>query len=95
MSVSSQAKTNKRKLWLLLAVFALPIILSIVFYQFAELRPSGIVSHGQLIRPAQPLNWVPMQDIKQKKHDEKLINEYWTLLTITSSQCDQVCQNNL
>ena len=95
MSSSPENKVNKRKLWLLMSVFSLPIILSVIFYQFAELRPSGTISHGHLVRPAQPLNWLPMKDIKQTQHDEKLINEYWTLLTISSSLCDKICQNNL
>jgi cytochrome oxidase Cu insertion factor (SCO1/SenC/PrrC family) len=93
----SMSETNKgddkrrgrRMLLLLVALFALPLLIVTAMYQF-EWRPGG-ASHGQLLSPPQPLQLLELQTLQGKSFGSAQWKDKWSLVYIGQQRCDEEC----
>ncbi len=81
---------------LLLAVFALPPLLSWVLFNFTDLgRESGSGEHGTLVVPPRPVPDWTLAGMPDETATEKRLRGKWTLLYLLDGKCQQACLRNL
>lgn len=73
----------RRMLVLLLAVFFLPLAVSIALY-FSGWRPDGGTNHGELLQP-----------LRQLPADARALEGKWSLVYVGDGSCDEACRNTL
>ncbi|HEV7632278.1 MAG TPA: hypothetical protein VGO41_04765 [Steroidobacteraceae bacterium] len=78
------ARPNRRLLYLLIAVFFLPIVASFVMYYSMDWRPAKQTNHGELYQPARPL---PQADT--------VLRDKWSLVYVGDGACDADCRKAL
>lgn len=83
MTESVPVKPQRRMLFLLLAVFFLPLAASITLY-FSGWRPAGGTNHGELIQP-----------LRQLPADAKVLEGKWSLVYVGDGSCGEPCRNAL
>ncbi len=88
------ARVKHTLIILLVALFALPLILAYGLYWYGW-RPGGTINHGELVQPARPsadalLRTLEGRDIRF--HD---LRRKWVLVYFGSSQCGEACERNL
>ncbi len=91
-------KQQTRSRWtliILVAVFASPIILAFIVYKNKWMIPSGRVSHGVIISPAQPLSKFTVNTQKDTKFGLEDIRRKWSYIYVIEKECDDACQLNL
>lgn len=76
-------KPSRRTLYLLLAVFFLPLATSFILY-YGGWRPGGGTNHGELLQPLRQLP-EPMREMEGK----------WSLFYVGAGQCDEACRHAL
>jgi len=89
-------KKSHRTILLLALLFGIPYVAAFYFYFNDEASQSlNTSNNGQLVSPVRPME--PMLFVDMTTNDEVQISfdKGWTLLTLTSSNCDRVCLNNL
>lgn len=82
-------RRGRRMLLLLLALFALPLLIVTAMYQF-EWRPGG-ASHGQLISPPQRLQLLELKTMQGKGFGSAQWKDKWSLVYIGQQGCDANC----
>jgi cytochrome oxidase Cu insertion factor (SCO1/SenC/PrrC family) len=87
-------KSNRRKLIIILAIFALPVVLSMLLY-FSGWRPSATANYGELILPAHFIDDVNMQSIDGKPVKFSELHGKWTMVYFDNSGCAEECMNRL
>ena len=97
--MSSETKKNYLPLIMLILIFGIPFLASTIFILnpglLAKLSTAG--NHGELIQPVRAL---PTElKFSQINGDEfrisKNLDEKWTLLLVTNSICDKICEKNI
>ena len=83
---TAQKKKSRRNLLLVLAAFALPIILAKMALELNWLD-YGVTNKGQLIDQELTLNQIGI--------DQSVFNENWLLLYTLPKQCDDLCEKTL
>jgi hypothetical protein len=78
------APRNRRTLYLLLAVFFGPLLVSFTLYYFTDWRPVAQSNHGELVSPPRPLPEPPAS----------LLGE-WSIVYIGDAACDADCRSTL
>lgn len=96
--MSQASATNRtsarRRLLLVAAVFAAPIVLSYVLF-FSGWRPEGDSAHGELITPARPLAEMELKTLDGAAVAVSSLRARWTLVYFGSSECDSACERAL
>ena len=92
----SDAKTvprsNRIKLWLLLAVCAAPIVASYIAYYVWQ--PSGHVNYGELVEP-RPVPDSGLAALDGSAFSFTILKGAWVLLVADSGKCDERCRTTL
>jgi len=88
-----EKRRGRRMLLLLIALFALPLLIVATMYQF-EWQPGG-ASHGQLISPPQPLQLLELQTLQGKNFGAVQWKDKWSLVYISRQGCDADCTAQL
>lgn len=83
----------RRHLWLLVAVFFVPLVAAFVLYYGLDgWRPAGSTAHGDLIRPARPLPRVALDTPSGEPLAPDFLRGHWTLVYIGDGACDERCR---
>jgi hypothetical protein len=85
MTDPAPPKASRRTLYLLLALFFLPLAASFVLYYGVEWRPSAGANHGELL---QPLRQLP-------EPLAKTFEGKWAMLYVGDGACDAACREAL
>ena len=96
MQQSDTVKTasNKRTLIFVMAVFALPVVASMMLY-LTGWKPSNTVNYGELIQPARQIGDTTLQTLDGKPVQLKVLQGKWTMVYFGSSSCTEACMKNL
>ena len=88
---------GRRTLILIVLLFAVPVIAAQWLYWFGDdYREKATVNRGDLISPARPWGDRSLQRLDKKGVVSlRELEQFWTLVTINSSDCDVVCEKNL
>jgi len=97
--VSDEAGKKPRSLaplWVLVAVFAAPVIAAWFFYLNPEYLPSGRTNKGELIDPvvALPAD-LALSTWDGTDFSRDLLAGKWTLVYLAGGTCDNACRNQL
>lgn len=90
----NKLKNNRRNLLIILAVFAVPVLLSSMMY-FGGWRPSATGNHGELIQPAhfiEDRNMLSLDGMPIKFSD---LHGKWTMLYFDTAACPDECIDRL
>ncbi len=88
-------RKSRRTLIYLALFFSAPFLLSWYLFNFTNvLHDGGSASHGDLIIPPRPLPNIGLRDPANVITNAELYGK-WTLLFITSNDCDAGCEENL
>ncbi|MEO7773761.1 MAG: cytochrome oxidase assembly protein [Steroidobacteraceae bacterium] len=85
---------NRRTLYLLAAIFFVPLIVSFAMYYGGTWRPVGKTNHGELVDPARPLPALPLPQFGSDAPIDALRGK-WSLVYIGAGSCDASCRQAL
>ncbi len=91
---SVNVKSNRRTLIFVMAIFALPVIASMLLY-LTGWKPSATVNYGQLIQPARQIGDETLTTLDGKSVQLKALHGKWTMVYFGSSSCSEACMKNL
>jgi cytochrome oxidase Cu insertion factor (SCO1/SenC/PrrC family) len=94
INTANQTKMNRRKLIIVLAIFALPVVISAALF-FSGWRPSATANYGELIQPARPISDVNLQTIDGKQVKFSDLHGKWTMIYFDSAACSEACMNRI
>jgi hypothetical protein len=84
MPESVSPKPQRRILYLLLAMFFLPVATSFFLYYGMEWRPSGNTNHGELLQP-----------VRQLPASAGELQGKWALAYVGNGACNEACRHAL
>ena len=90
--VKSVPRSNRLKLWLLLAVCAAPIAASYIAYYVWQ--PSGHVNYGELLDP-RPVPGSPLAALDGGAFSFTSLKGAWVLVVAGNANCDERCRTDL
>lgn len=90
-------RASQRKLLLILACFAIPLILATIWLQVLRVQGStfGDTSRGELIVPARPFEAFALQTSDGEAFGLDQIRGRWNLLYLVDGACDASCEQSL
>ncbi len=90
-------RASQRKLLLILACFAVPLILAIVWLQVLRVQGStyGDTSRGELIVPARPFEPFTLSTTDDQSWGLDELRGAWTLMYLADGECEDACQQSL
>ena len=88
-----QRRRSQRKLWLVVAVCAAPVIASYVAYYF--IKPSARSNYGTLIEPQRPVPALTLKTLDGRPFDVASLRGRWTMLMVAGGDCDAACVDRL
>jgi cytochrome oxidase Cu insertion factor (SCO1/SenC/PrrC family) len=94
-AVNPSKPMSRAQLWLLIAIFFVPLAFAFVMYYGFDWRPAGSTNKGDLITPARPLPTITLIDPQDQQIAEDVFKEKWTLVYIGNGQCDANCRDAL
>lgn len=94
MNPDQKKRTNKEFIWLMV-IFILPVIAAVILFNVNGLRPTGTTNNGELITPARPLKNITLQQLDGGDFTNDQFQGKWTLVYISSSDCDDVCKQSI
>ncbi len=80
---------------LILAFFALPLVVAWVLNFTGDFIPASTTNHGTLVQPVRPVTAVDLVDARGAAVDAKYFIGKWTILYRHAGGCDEVCQKAL
>jgi hypothetical protein len=86
---------NRKLLFVVLALFAAPLLLAFAVYYGSNWRPTGTTNKGELITPAIPLPAVTLKQLNGATTDDTFLRKTWTLVYLTKDHCDVACRSVL
>jgi cytochrome oxidase Cu insertion factor (SCO1/SenC/PrrC family) len=92
--VASQTKSNRRKLLVVLLIFALPVVLSTMLY-VSGWRPSSTGNYGELIQPPRFIEEISFQSIDGKIVKFSDLHGKWTMIYFDSALCPAECMDRI
>jgi cytochrome oxidase Cu insertion factor (SCO1/SenC/PrrC family) len=95
ISPNPPSKPNRRPLFVVLSLFAAPLLLAFAIYYGSGWRPTGTTNKGDLITPAIPLPQVMLNKADGTQTDATFLRNSWTLVYIGAGKCDEVCRSTL
>jgi cytochrome oxidase Cu insertion factor (SCO1/SenC/PrrC family) len=89
--------SGRRKLLLLLLLFAAPVLGSYALYFWApkDWQPEGRTNQGHLLTPAKTVETLSLHDVAGQSVDQGLFTGKWTLLLVGPSACEATCEQVL
>jgi cytochrome oxidase Cu insertion factor (SCO1/SenC/PrrC family) len=93
--VTTHKLSSRGQLWLLIALFFVPLAFAFIMYYGFDWRPAGTTNKGDLITPARPLPSDQLIDPQDQPIAEQIFKEKWTLVYIGNGQCDARCREAL
>ena len=84
-----------RQLWILIAVFALPLIAGWVLHFNPQWLPHGRSNHGVLIEPPRDMESITLQTPEKDAFDWSPLQDQWTLTVLAEGVCDDQCIEKL
>lgn len=94
MSESVNPSGARRKILLLAALFALPVVVAYVLY-FGGWRPASFGNHGELVQPARPIADVALTLLDGRAIRFSELRGKWALITFSAAECLSPCEHNL
>ena len=88
------ARVKHTPIILLVALFALPLILAYGLYWYGW-RPGGTINHGELVQPARPIADALLRTLEGRDIRFHDLRRKWVLVYFGSSQCGEACERNL
>ena len=86
---------NRRQLWILVALFALPPIAAWLFYFNPQWLPQGRSNHGELIDPPIEMQAFALQTPQGEAFDWGLLRDRWSMTLLAEGRCDEHCIEQL
>lgn len=86
---------SRTQLWLLIAIFFVPLAIAFVLYYGSGWRPVGTTNKGDLISPPRPLETGTLLSPQDQPIDEDIFKSKWTLVYIGNGRCDERCRKAL
>lgn len=78
-------------LWVLIAMFALPMVFAWVFFFNPQWLPAGRTNNGELIDPPQPVQSLQLQTAQGEYFDWQSLRDLWTMALVSEGGCDAAC----
>lgn len=94
MTDAVRRSASRRKILLLAALFALPVIVAYALY-FSGWRPAATGNHGELVQPVRPVADVALNRLDGGPMRFSELHGKWTLLTFSAAECLKPCERNL
>ena len=85
---------SRRKLLLIAALFALPMLVAYALY-YSGWRPEAVHPHGELVQPARPVADAALVLLDGKPMRFSELHGKWTLVTFSAAECLSPCERNL
>ena len=86
---------NMLQLWILVAVFALPLIAGWLLYFNPQWLPQGRSNHGVLVDPPRNMQPFTLQTPANQEFDWSSLQDQWTLTVLAEGVCDEQCIEQL
>jgi cytochrome oxidase Cu insertion factor (SCO1/SenC/PrrC family) len=86
---------SRTQLWLLIAIFFIPLAIAFVMYYASGWRPGGTTNKGDLISPPRPIATGTLLSPQDQPIEEDIFKDKWTLVYIGGGQCDERCREAL
>ncbi len=86
----NQKKSNRRKLIIVLSIFALPVVLSTMLY-ISGWRPAETGNYGELIQPARFIEDMAFQSMDGKNVQLSELHRKWTMIYFDTASCPAEC----
>ena len=81
---------SRRKLLLLAALFALPMLIAYALY-YSGWRPEAVHPHGELVQPARPVADAALALLDGKPMRFSELRGKWTRVTFSAAECLSPC----
>jgi cytochrome oxidase Cu insertion factor (SCO1/SenC/PrrC family) len=94
MTDAVRRSASRRKILLLAALFALPVIVAYALY-FSGWRPASTGNHGELVQPVRPIADAALTRLDGGSMRFNELHGKWTLLTFSAAECLKPCERNL
>lgn len=86
---------SRSQLWLLIAIFFVPLAIAFVMYYGFDWRPAGTTNKGDLISPPRPVQTGTLLTPQDQPIEEEIFSDKWTLVYIGNGRCDARCREAL
>ena|SRR5688500_1984126 len=86
---------SRSQLWLLIAIFFVPLAIAFVMYYGFDWRPAGTTNKGDLISPPRPVQTSTLLTPQDQPIEEEIFKDKWTLVYIGNGRCDARCREAL
>ncbi|MDH3311048.1 MAG: SCO family protein [Gammaproteobacteria bacterium] len=94
MNVSVNQSASRRKILLLAAVIALPVVVAYALY-FSGWRPASFGNYGELVQPARPITDAGFIQLDGRPLRFSELHGKWTFITFSPAECLSPCERNL
>jgi cytochrome oxidase Cu insertion factor (SCO1/SenC/PrrC family) len=94
MTDAVRRSASRRKILLLAALFALPVIVAYALY-FSGWRPAATGNHGELVQPVRLIADAALTRLDGGSMRFRELHGKWTLLTFSAAECLKPCERNL
>ena len=94
MTPFAKPLSGRRKIVLLLTLFALPMIVAYALY-FGGWRPSATGNYGELVQPARPIADMALVTLDGQPIRFSGLRGKWTLIAFAAADCPKACERNL
>jgi cytochrome oxidase Cu insertion factor (SCO1/SenC/PrrC family) len=94
MTDAVRRSASRRKILLLAALFALPVIVAYALY-FSGWRPTATGNYGELMQPVRPIADAALIRLDGGSMHFRELHGKWTLLTFSAAECLKPCERNL
>ncbi|MEW8240607.1 MAG: hypothetical protein AB2716_00345 [Candidatus Thiodiazotropha sp.] len=89
--VDNDRPRSLASLWLLIALFALPMIAAWVLFLNPHWLPMGRTYHGELIDPPRPVESLRLQTAAGDWFDWQSVQDMWSMTLVSEGGCDAAC----
>lgn len=91
--ITSKRKSGRRKLMLVLAICALPMVASYISYYF--IKPTGRLNYGKLLEPQKTIPSLILTETNLVNFPIDSLKGKWLMITVGGARCDQACEEQL
>ncbi|MEW8607502.1 MAG: hypothetical protein AB2558_01275 [Candidatus Thiodiazotropha sp.] len=89
--VDNDRPRSLASLWLLIALFALPLIAAWRLFRYRQWLPMGRTNHGELIDPPRPVESLRLQTAAGDWFDWQSVQDMWSMTLVSEGGCDAAC----
>lgn len=92
---NEEIRRSRRRLLLIVAVFAAPILVAMGWYALAPRLAPAAPAHGQLIEPARPLEPFAVERAGADPYTRADLRGHWTMVVTLDGRCGERCRDRL